>query len=59
MDNMNITSAQWHEDDDDVKTGVVTIIDGQEMFVPKDPANRHYRAIQQWVAEGNKIKDAD
>ena len=34
-------------------------IDGQDMSVPIDPANRHYQAIQEWVAEGNKIEDAD
>jgi len=27
--------------------------------VPIDPNNRHYQAIQEWVAEGNKIEDAD
>ena len=59
MDDMNITSAQWHEDEDNVKTGVVTTIDGQEMFVPNDPNNRHYQAIQKWVVEGNTIAEAD
>ena len=59
MDNMNITSAQWHEDDDNVKTGIVATIDGQEMFVAKDPANRHYQAILEWVEDGNTIEDAD
>ena len=34
-------------------------IDGQEMFVPLDPNNRHYQAIQEWVAEGNTIAEAD
>jgi len=29
------------------------------MFVPLDPDNRHYQAIQEWVAEGNTIEDAD
>ena len=27
--------------------------------VPLDPANRHYQAIQEWVAEGNTIEEAD
>ena len=27
--------------------------------VPLDPANRHYQAILEWVAEGNTIADAD
>ena len=28
-------------------------------FIPLDPANRHYQAIQEWVADGNTIEDAD
>lgn len=28
------------------------IINGN-VFVPKDPANRHYQLIQEWLAEGN------
>ena len=31
----------------------------QSMFVPLDPANRHYQAILEWVAEGNTIAEAD
>ena len=27
--------------------------------VPLDPNNRHYQAIQEWVAEGNTIQEAD
>ena len=38
---------------------VKATIDGTEMFVPLDPANRHYQAIQEWVAEGNTIQEAD
>ena len=34
-------------------------IDGVEMSVPKDPDNRHYAAILEWVAEGNTIAEAD
>ena len=34
-------------------------IDGTEMFVPIEPANRHYQAIQEWIAEGNTIQEAD
>ena len=32
---------------------------GEVWDVPHDTANRHYQAIQEWVAEGNTIKDAD
>jgi hypothetical protein len=27
--------------------------------VPLDPANTDYQAIQEWVAEGNTIQEAD
>jgi len=27
--------------------------------VPINEGNRHYQAIQEWVAEGNTIEDAD
>ena len=37
---------------------VVATIDGQEMSVPMDPANRHYAAILEWVADGNTITAA-
>ena len=29
------------------------------LSVPLDPANIDYIAIQEWVADGNKIEDAD
>ena len=57
---MNITSAQYHQD---IITGtnvsVKAVIDGKQLSVPLDPANRHYAAILEWVAEGNTIQDAD
>ena len=57
---MNITSAKYTKGFNDIGTGSIkATIDGQEMSVPTDPANRHYQAIQEWVAEGNKIEDAD
>jgi len=61
---MNIESAKytWIYDDDEVtkiKTSVFAVIDGIDMSVPLDPANRHYQAIQEWVAEGNTIEEAD
>tara|TARA_R110000851_G_scaffold122694_1_gene252180 strand:+ start:275 stop:463 length:189 start_codon:yes stop_codon:yes gene_type:complete len=32
---------------------------GESGFAPLDPANRHYIAIQEWVADGNTIEEAD
>lgn len=60
MDNtQTITSAQYMTDFDGNNNGVKATIDGTEMFVPLDPANRHYAAILEWVAEGNTIADAE
>ena len=61
MDDMNITSAQYINDNlsNRINVMIKATIDGTEMFVPLDPANRHYQAIQEWVAEGNTIEEAD
>ena len=59
MDSITITSAQYYNDIDGNQAGVKATIDGTEMFVPLDPANRHYAAILEWVADGNTIQDAD
>jgi len=61
MDYINITSAQYVENEFDAGTniGVKATIDGTEMFVPIETANRHYAAILEWVADGNTIQDAD
>ena len=63
---MNITSAQYVNEYDADGTTVLNsnihieaVIDGETLFVPLDPANRHYAAILDWVAEGNTIQDAD
>ena len=56
---MNIESAQYMTNLDGTNNSIKATIDGQEWFVPLDPNNRHYQAIQEWVAEGNKIEDAD
>jgi len=57
---MNITLAQYYTEINGTDNiGIKAIIDGTEMFVPLDPANRHYQAILGWVAEGNTIEEAD
>ena len=57
---MNITSAQYIRNISNTENeNIKATIDGTEMFVPLDPANRHYQAIQEWVAEGNTIEEAD
>jgi hypothetical protein len=60
METINITSAQYYNHPDtNVQSGIKATIDGTEMSVPLDPDNRHYQAIQEWVAEGNTIQEAD
>lgn len=39
--------------------GISCVFDGKTICVPLDPANRHYAAILEWVAEGNTIQEAD
>ena len=38
---------------------ILATIDDVEYYVPMNTANRHYQAIQEWVAEGNTIQEAD
>ena len=57
---MIITNGQYVTDlisGDNIS--IKATIDGETLFVPIDPANRHYQAIQEWVAEGNTIEEAD
>ena len=35
----------------------VTYNDERISFVPLDPANTDYQAIQEWIAEGNTVID--
>ena len=38
----------------------VTLVNSNlTLYVPLDPANTDYQAIQEWVAEGNTIAEAD
>ena len=61
MDNMNITSAQYVVDLISGGNSMVKVtIDGTEMFVPLDPANRHYAEILRQVEAGTlTIAEAD
>ena len=52
MDNMNITAAQYSVGMDGTNSGIEATIDGQEMSVPLDEANRHYAEISKQVAVG-------
>ena len=60
MDNMNITAAQYTNDLEGNSVAITATIDGTEMSVPLDPANRHYAEIMRQVEAGTlTIQDAD
>ena len=57
---MNITAAQYQVNMDDSNSGIQATIDGQEMSVPLDPANRHYAEILKQVEAGTlTVADAE
>ena len=57
---MNITNAQYFNDKDGSQIGIKATIEGTEMFVPLDPANRHYAEILRQVDAGElTIAEAD
>ena len=60
---MIITKAQYRNIPIEIngqQKDIVATIDGVEMFVPIDPANRHYAEILKQVQEGTlTIQDAD
>jgi len=57
---MNITLAQYYNDISGSQTGIEATIDGIEMSVPLDPANRHYAEIMRQVEAGElTIADAE
>jgi hypothetical protein len=59
MNEMTITSAQYMASEN-ANIGIKATIDGTEMSVPLDPANRHYAEIMRQVAAGDlTIADAD
>jgi hypothetical protein len=58
--NMNITTAQYVADMDGNNSNIKATIDGQELYVPLDPANRHYAEILKQVEAGTlTIVDAE
>ena len=56
MNDMQITSAQYCVGPlSGTNSSIRATIDGQELFVPLDPANRHYAAILKAVEEGTLV----
>ena len=61
MDEINIISARYHKTPDlNENTCIKATIDGTEMSIPLDPANRHYAEIMRQVEAGTLvIQDAE
>jgi len=60
MNEMNITSAQYAQDFDGNNVSVSATINGTEMSVPLDTANRHYAEILRQVDAGTlTIQEAE
>jgi len=60
MNEITITSAKYYNDLDGNQSGIKATIDGVEMSVPLDSANRHYAEIMRQVEAGElTIADAD
>ena len=59
MENVNITSAQYNAYKGE-NVSIQATIDGQELSVPLDPANRHYAEIMRQVEAGElTIQEAE
>ena len=56
---INITSVKKQLIIEELCSYQVTLANNEIWSVPLDPDNRHYQAIQEWVAEGNTIAEAD
>ena len=60
MEQMNITSAQYHQSTSGDNVSVIAVIDEVTIDVPLDPANRHYAEIMRQVEAGElTIQEAD
>tara|TARA_R110000796_G_scaffold96602_1_gene202456 strand:+ start:323 stop:493 length:171 start_codon:yes stop_codon:yes gene_type:complete len=56
---MNIENCQYITNINNKNSMIKATINSVILFVPLDPANRHYQAILEWVEDGNTIEDAD
>jgi len=60
MNEINIESAVYSVDFEGNNCSITVTIDGIQMSVPLDPANRHYAEILRQVADGTlTIEDAE
>jgi len=53
------TVKKLNIDGDFSNSYLLTLENGNTLYVPKDEANTDYQNILQWVADGNTIQEAD
>jgi len=55
----NFTSVTniYDINDNSIVSCYEVIENGKTLYVPLDPANTDYQAIQEWIAEGNTVID--
>ena len=56
---MIITKAKYVKGQSGKNQSITATIDGKVWSVPLSAGNTFYKAIQEWVAKGNKIEDAE
>ena len=54
---MNITSAEYLYNHDNLKCAIQIVVDGITKGVPMDEANKDYQEIQKWIADGGNVID--
>jgi len=55
MNEMNIASAQYKQNEDEINSSITAVIDGVTLSVPLDTANRHYAEILRRVEAGTLV----
>ena len=61
MESMQFSSVKvlYTEEDPSIVDSYIVTTNGRTLGVPVDPYNRHYKAILEWLAEGNTPLPAD
>jgi len=58
---MIIISAKYCRNiENTTNISIEAVVDGETLFIPLDPDNRHYAALLEWAEQdGNTIEEAD
>jgi hypothetical protein len=60
MNETHFTSAQYSKNENNDIVGIKVVVDGENLGVPIDPANRHYAEIMRQLEAGTlTIEEAD